>query len=72
MHARKKLNLANQIHILKQKLAKYITENTTISINKNVAEPQRLELHDYVAFLENPKGVLEKAGRAVFSKTFVF
>ena len=37
-----------------------VTENTTISINKNVAEPQLLELHDYIAFLENHEGVLEE------------
>ena len=42
MHARIKLNLANQIQYIKREINK-VTENTTI--NKNVAEPELPELH---------------------------
>ena len=47
-----------------------VTEKTTI--NKNVAEAELSELHDYIAFLENCEGVLEEKVEELSSKKILF
>ena len=47
-----------------------VTEKTTI--NKNVAEAELSELHDYIAFLENREGVLGKKVEELSSKKILF
>ena len=49
---------------------KVTEENTTI--NKNVAEAQLQELHDYIDFLDNREGVLKERVAKLSSKKLSF
>ena len=60
-----KTKLSRSNSYLKKKV-NTVTENTTI--NKNVDESQLPELHDYIAFLDNHEGVLEKRVKELSSK----
>ena len=64
-----KTKLSKSNSYLKTKINK-VTENTTT--NKNVAEPKLLELHDYIAFLENHEGVLEERVEELSSQKLSF
>ena len=62
-----KLNKSNSYL---KKNNKVTEENTTI--NKNVAEAQLQELHDYIDFLDNHEGVLEEKVAKLSSKKLSF
>ena len=64
-----KTKLSKSNSYLKKKI-NIVTENTTT--NKNIAEFELPELHDYIAFLENREGVLEERVEELSSKKASF